>query len=180
MKYSFSFAIPAILAISLFGCGQDGLGTDDPEPHRYEGENYTLFISEALFQNLLENRSEEISESLEIIDVRRNKENGTHYLEIEIAHQSCDPEPSIVWDGAVADSYPPQVFIFVQLDPKESGCTDDVSSEVQKLVLSLNLNEMLQDEFTIEKAIFRVSNASRDNEENDYMDEPVSSGNKSQ
>lgn len=155
----------------LLGCDRDRVSTSDPG----QGGDFIIYNSEGMYQDLQENRSGEVSEDFEIVDVTRIEEDGNLYLEIEIIHQACDPDPRIVWDGTVAESYPPQVYLFVQLLAGDE-CPDGATPEEKTEMLSLDLLDLVNDEFTAEHAIFHVLNASNKQDSNDYSDEPDSFG----
>lgn len=168
------FIAPLFIMVFLAGCEQDGVSVNDPDPFRQQADNYTIYTSEGMYQDLQQKRSDEVSEEFEIAEVTRIEEDGHFYLEIEIVHQACDPDPRIVWDGAVADSYPPQVYLFVQLLAGDE-CPDGATPEEKTEILSLDLLDLVNDEFTAEHAIFHVLNASNEQDSNDYSDEPDSS-----
>ncbi|MEX0773977.1 MAG: hypothetical protein WEB89_03290 [Balneolales bacterium] len=166
--------ITAFLVAGLMtGCKQNPASSNE-EDASIQGDNYTLFTSENRFGALQENRSDEVSEPFELVDVIRTDENGLNYLQIKITHQTCYPEPQIIWNGAVAESAPPQVFLFVQLQA-EDKCPAGEEADKKTEVFKLNLHGLLGDEYTAKNAVIKVLNASNAHEDNDHYDEPVSS-----
>lgn len=161
-----------LIAAFLWGCEQDALSTQDPLIQ--QAGNYTLYTSRDMYQELRENRSGEVSKDFKIDNVTRMEKGSNSYLEIEIIHQVCAPEPRIIWNGTVAESHPPQVYLFVQLLSGEE-CMDGADPEVKTEIFSLDLLDLVKEESTAKSAIFHVMNASKDDGRNDHSDEPVSS-----
>jgi hypothetical protein len=164
-----------VIALGITGCGTDGLDSNAGGDVAHKtGENFTFYTDDNMFSYLEQNRSGEVSEDFEITGVQRIEEDGRKYLHIEIAHQTCHPDTKIIWNGTVADSHPPQVFLFVQL--LASGeCTDEDNPDERKEILRLDLYDLIGDEYIAENAIFSVANASTVHDNNDHSDEPVSS-----
>lgn len=174
MKKSLFIIIAFFIAAGLAACEQDGLSSGDPSPRLQQSGNVTIYTSRSMYQDLREKRAGGVSENFEIKDVKRTREGDRTYLEIEIIHQTCGPSPRVVWDGAVAESYPPQVYLFIQLLAGDE-CPDGKVPEEKTDIVSLDLVDLLQDEWTAENATFHVLNASKKQDTNDHSDEPVSS-----
>lgn len=173
MKYSILTLI-FVLAALLSSCSDNPSGSNVNDiTLQFQGDNYTFITSQAMYKELQENNSDELSEEFTILDVNRIDIDGGLFLEIEIEHQICEPDKKIIWNGDVADSHPPQVFLFLKLLP-EGTCTEGENVGRKNEILLLDIDDFIKDEYTAKNAIFSVTNAST--KETVNGDEPVSSG----
>lgn len=168
--------IPAIVfAGTVLACEQNSVNVNQSaEPVYRQAENFTFYTSMEMYAELQNHPSDEKSEPFEILDVDRTEKDGLEYLEIKIVHKICEPDSRIIWNGSVADSWPPQVFLFVQLLTNHE-CENENKKEEKTEIFTLDLFDFIGDEFTVENAVFRVLNASKIRNDNDHGDEPVSS-----
>lgn len=168
--------IPVFVFVgTVLACEQNSVNVNQSaEPVYRQAENFTFYTSMDMYAELQNHRSDEKSEPFEILDVNRTEKDGLKYLEIKIVHKICEPDPRIIWNGSVADSWPPQVFLFVQLLTNHE-CEIEDEKEEKTEIFSLDLYDFISDEFTVENAVFRVLNASKTQNDNDHSDKPVSS-----
>mgnify|MGYP006892257836 FL=1 len=163
-------------AVLFMGCKQSVVNSDEADnpPAPMQGENFSFYSSSDMYEELREKGKKGksgIGDAFEITDVWRTEEDDKKYLHIEVTHnKACDERFQVVWNGAVAESYPLQTWLLVKLDAEDCPNLNSVTSDT----LSLDLYKFLGDERYLadENMIFHVYNVSSDQDVN--YDEPVS------
>lgn len=155
-----------------WGCKQNGVSSDEfnNPPASVEGENFSLYISSTMYDEAREKRSDDhYSDPFEITGVWRGEGQSNNYLNVEVEHKkTCSDRFEVIWDGRVAESAPPQLYLMIRLAAWDCDDLDEFSTDT----LSLDLYEITDNLSLVKEAIFRVSNASSRQDIN--HDEPAS------
>ncbi|HEY9487497.1 MAG TPA: hypothetical protein VIQ51_04155 [Chryseosolibacter sp.] len=124
------------------------------------GENFTFYTSRELYNQAMGERITDTGNAFIIKSaesMRDDPSKGGHdLLKITVSHpRSCDGKFEFIWDGAIMESYPEQINIFLRLP---GSCPDD--DQITETVLHLDLDEFIGQPDLVDRAVFHIVNGS--------------------
>ena len=127
--------------------------------HQKAGENFTFYTSQELYNQAMGKRLTDTGNSFTIKSVVSTKDDpstGHDLLKITVSHPgSCDGKFEFIWDGAIMESYPEQINIFLRLP---GSCPD--GDQITETVLHLDLDEFIGQPDLVDRAVFHIVNGS--------------------
>jgi hypothetical protein len=160
--------------LTALSCGQANDVPPDPFTLQY-GKNFKFYTGSELYLTSVSERSTDSApfEIREVKTVQDQTPSGHDFLIVTVRHPDCTGDFEIVWNGAIMESYPLQMNIFLSY---KADCNK--SSATKETVLSIDLDLFTGNSQLIEETVFHVINGSKVNTDEDVSTAPVqSSGN---
>jgi hypothetical protein len=113
------------------------------------------YIDKNKFEEAANLRTTDFSNIFSIDHVKR----ADNTLFVQLSHaKGCEGSFDIIWNGAVMESYPMQISLFIKFNA--TGCRTDEPGESISKIIAINLVQFIGDENLIKNTVFQISNAS--------------------